>query len=176
MIRHFPFDSLNRLTLGQNGHSRPSSDSGYAIRIQGPISSSRLGRVSVYFHSCLCFADAPLPASSFSSPEFPSVTTVVPPDEAAPAVPPQPRSPRGFMLSFPAGRGLPAQAPGRDGSSGAKRRGTVPRMTAGRYIAEFFLAYRVRAVFFVPTILSRPLAEMDEMPIKRALAPVAWTG
>ncbi len=49
-------------------------------------------------------------------------------------------------------------------------------MTAGRYIAEFFLAYRVRAVFFVPTILSRPLAEMDEMPIKRALAPVAWTG
>ncbi len=46
----------------------------------------------------------------------------------------------------------------------------MPRMTAGRYIAELFLAYGVRAVFFVPTILSRPLAEMDEMPIKRVLA------
>src|ERR1700733_8054946 len=42
-------------------------------------------------------------------------------------------------------------------------------MTGGRYIAEFLEAYGVKAVFFVPTILSRVLAEMDEMPIKRVL-------
>jgi len=42
-------------------------------------------------------------------------------------------------------------------------------MTGGRYVAEFLRAYRVKAVFFVPTMLSRPLAEMDDMPIKRVL-------
>jgi acetolactate synthase I/II/III large subunit len=45
----------------------------------------------------------------------------------------------------------------------------VSKMTGGRYIAEFLEAYGVKAVFFVPTILSRVLAEMDEMPIKRVL-------
>ena len=45
----------------------------------------------------------------------------------------------------------------------------MPQMTGGRYMAEFFRAYGVRAVFFVPTMLSRPLAEMDDMPIKRVL-------
>lgn len=45
----------------------------------------------------------------------------------------------------------------------------MSKMTGGRYIAEFLEAYGVKAVFFVPTILSRVLAEMDEMPIKRVL-------
>ncbi len=43
------------------------------------------------------------------------------------------------------------------------------KMTGGRYIAEFLQAYGVNAVFFVPTILSRALAEMDNMAIKRVL-------
>ena len=46
----------------------------------------------------------------------------------------------------------------------------MPQMTGGRYMAEFFLAYGVKAVFFVPTILSRALATMDDLPIKRVLA------
>ena len=45
----------------------------------------------------------------------------------------------------------------------------MPIMTGGRYIAEFLEAAGVTAVFFVPTILSRPLAEMDDMAIKRVL-------
>ncbi|HEY7677131.1 MAG TPA: thiamine pyrophosphate-binding protein, partial [Candidatus Methylomirabilis sp.] len=45
----------------------------------------------------------------------------------------------------------------------------MPQMTGGRYMAEFLRAYGVRAIFFVPTMLSRPLAEMDDMPIKRVL-------
>lgn len=36
-------------------------------------------------------------------------------------------------------------------------------------MAKFFEAAGVKAVFFVPTILSRPLAEMDGMAIKRVL-------
>ncbi len=46
----------------------------------------------------------------------------------------------------------------------------MPKMTGGKFIAEFLKASKVKAVFFVPTILSRPLAEMDDMPIKRVLA------
>jgi acetolactate synthase I/II/III large subunit len=45
----------------------------------------------------------------------------------------------------------------------------MTKMTGGRFIAKFFEAAGVKAVFFVPTILSRPLAEMDDMPIKRVL-------
>ena len=45
----------------------------------------------------------------------------------------------------------------------------MTEMTGGRFIAKFFEAAGVKAVFFVPTILSRPLAEMDDMPIKRVL-------
>ena len=36
-------------------------------------------------------------------------------------------------------------------------------------MAECLQAYGVKAVFFVPTVLSHALAEMDEMPIKRVL-------
>jgi acetolactate synthase-1/2/3 large subunit len=45
----------------------------------------------------------------------------------------------------------------------------LPKITGGRFIAEFLNAQGVSAFFFVPTILSRALAEMDDMPIKRVL-------
>ncbi len=46
----------------------------------------------------------------------------------------------------------------------------MPKITGGRYIAELLQAYGVTAVFFVPTVLSRALASMDDLPIKRVLA------
>jgi len=46
---------------------------------------------------------------------------------------------------------------------------TLGKMTGGRFIAEFLQAQGVTAFFFVPTMLSRALAEMDDMPIKRVL-------
>ena len=45
----------------------------------------------------------------------------------------------------------------------------MSKTTGGAYIANFLEAYGVGAVFFVPTILSRALASMDEMPIQRVL-------
>jgi acetolactate synthase I/II/III large subunit len=45
----------------------------------------------------------------------------------------------------------------------------LPKITGGRFIAEFLNAQGVTAFFFVPTMLSRALAEMDKMPIKRVL-------
>ena len=41
--------------------------------------------------------------------------------------------------------------------------------TGAKYVAEFFREYGVGAIFFVPTILSKALASMDDMPIKRVL-------
>lgn len=52
---------------------------------------------------------------------------------------------------------------------GIRKRGSVSATTGGRYIAEFLFRYGVKAIFFVPTILSRALAAMDDMPIKRVL-------
>ena len=46
----------------------------------------------------------------------------------------------------------------------------MPKMSGGRFIAEFLEKAGTKAVFYVPTILSRPLAEMDNMKIKRVLA------
>ena len=45
----------------------------------------------------------------------------------------------------------------------------MPKITGGRFIAEFLNAQGVTAFFFVPTMFSRALAEMDDMPIKRVL-------
>jgi acetolactate synthase I/II/III large subunit len=45
----------------------------------------------------------------------------------------------------------------------------LAKITGGRFIAEFLNAQGVTAFFFVPTMLSRALAEMDNMPIKRVL-------
>jgi acetolactate synthase I/II/III large subunit len=45
----------------------------------------------------------------------------------------------------------------------------LAKITGGRFIAEFLNAQGVSAFFFVPTMLSRALAEMDDMPIKRVL-------
>jgi acetolactate synthase I/II/III large subunit len=42
-------------------------------------------------------------------------------------------------------------------------------ITGAQFIAEFLEAYGVKAVFFVPTMLSRALSRMDDMPIKRVL-------
>jgi acetolactate synthase-1/2/3 large subunit len=49
------------------------------------------------------------------------------------------------------------------------RKLTLAKITGGRFIAEFLNAQGVTAFFFVPTMLSRALAEMDDMPIKRVL-------
>jgi acetolactate synthase I/II/III large subunit len=46
---------------------------------------------------------------------------------------------------------------------------TLAKITGGRFVAEFLKAQGVSAFFFVPTMLSRALAEMDDMPIKRVL-------
>jgi acetolactate synthase-1/2/3 large subunit len=46
----------------------------------------------------------------------------------------------------------------------------MPKMTGASYMAEFLVGYGVRAIFFVPSILSRMLAEMDNLPIQRVLA------
>lgn len=45
----------------------------------------------------------------------------------------------------------------------------MPTTTGAKYIAEFLKAYGVTAFFFVPTVLSKALASMDGMPIKRVL-------
>ncbi|MGC1912774.1 MAG: thiamine pyrophosphate-binding protein [Candidatus Acidiferrales bacterium] len=45
----------------------------------------------------------------------------------------------------------------------------MPKTTGGRYIADFLNAYGVTAIFFVPTVLSKALASMDDMLIKRVL-------
>jgi acetolactate synthase-1/2/3 large subunit len=45
----------------------------------------------------------------------------------------------------------------------------VSKIRGGRYLAEFLQGYGVTAMFFVPTILSRALASMDDMPIKRVM-------
>ncbi len=45
----------------------------------------------------------------------------------------------------------------------------MSKITGGQFVAEFLNAYDVKAVFFVPTVLTRMLASMDSMPIKRVL-------
>ena len=45
----------------------------------------------------------------------------------------------------------------------------MSKITGGQFIAEFLNAYGVKAIFFVPTVLTRTLAAMDDMPIKRVL-------
>ncbi len=45
----------------------------------------------------------------------------------------------------------------------------MPRITGAQYIAELLQGYGVTAIFFVPTIISRTLAAMDDLPIKRVL-------
>jgi acetolactate synthase-1/2/3 large subunit len=45
----------------------------------------------------------------------------------------------------------------------------LPRITGAQYIAELLQGYGVTAIFFVPTIISRTLAAMDDLPIKRVL-------
>jgi acetolactate synthase-1/2/3 large subunit len=42
-------------------------------------------------------------------------------------------------------------------------------MTGAKYLAQFLHGYGVKSFFFVPTILSKALACMDDLPIKRVL-------
>jgi len=45
----------------------------------------------------------------------------------------------------------------------------LSKTTAAKYVAEFLRESGVTAFFFVPTVLSKALASMDAMPIKRVL-------
>ena len=45
----------------------------------------------------------------------------------------------------------------------------MPRMTGSRLFAEMIRGYGVTHVFFVPTIMQKGLAEMEDMPIKRVM-------
>lgn len=46
----------------------------------------------------------------------------------------------------------------------------MAKMMGGEYIAKHLAAYGVGAIFFVPNMLSRALARMEDLPIKRVLA------
>ena len=46
----------------------------------------------------------------------------------------------------------------------------MPEKQGARYIPELLTAYGVTAFFFVPSILSRTLAQMDDFPIRRIMA------
>ena len=45
----------------------------------------------------------------------------------------------------------------------------MPRMTGARAFAEMLRGYGVDHVFFVPAIMSKALAEMEDMPIRRVM-------
>ena len=45
----------------------------------------------------------------------------------------------------------------------------MPKMTGARLFAEMMQGYGVSHIFFVPAILAKALAEMEDMPIKRVL-------
>lgn len=45
----------------------------------------------------------------------------------------------------------------------------MPRMTGARLFAEMMQGYGVSHIFFVPAVLAKALAEMEDMPIKRVL-------
>ena len=45
----------------------------------------------------------------------------------------------------------------------------MPEMKGARYIGEFLVKYGVSTYFFKPSILSKTLAQMDDLPIKRVL-------
>ncbi|MBI4192089.1 MAG: thiamine pyrophosphate-binding protein [Betaproteobacteria bacterium] len=45
----------------------------------------------------------------------------------------------------------------------------MPRMTGARVFAEMMRDYGVSHIFFVPTIMMKAMAEMEDMPIKRVL-------
>jgi acetolactate synthase-1/2/3 large subunit len=45
----------------------------------------------------------------------------------------------------------------------------MAKMRGGQYIAEHLVGYGVSAIFFVPNMLSRALACMEDLPIKRVL-------
>ncbi|MGZ8212295.1 MAG: hypothetical protein ACXWUH_17460 [Burkholderiales bacterium] len=45
----------------------------------------------------------------------------------------------------------------------------MAKMTGARAFAEMMKGYGVDHIFFVPAILSKALAEMEDMPIRRVM-------
>ena len=45
----------------------------------------------------------------------------------------------------------------------------MPRMTGSRAFAEMMKGYGIDHIFFVPAIMSKALAEMEDMPIRRVM-------
>ena len=45
----------------------------------------------------------------------------------------------------------------------------MAKMTGARYMAELLVGYGIKAIFFKPSILSKMLAQMDDLPIRRIL-------
>ena len=45
----------------------------------------------------------------------------------------------------------------------------MPRMTGARVFAEMMNGYGVSHIFFVPAIMAKSLAEMEDMPIRRVM-------
>ena len=74
------------------------------------------------------------------------------------------RAPRTLAASLP-----PAEPPQQ--AAAKKDTGASTKITGGKYMADFFNAYGVTAIFWMPAIMNRTLAtmEMEGMPIKRVL-------
>ena len=45
----------------------------------------------------------------------------------------------------------------------------MAKMTGARYMAELLVGYGIKSIFFKPSILSKMLAQMDDLPIRRIL-------
>jgi acetolactate synthase-1/2/3 large subunit len=45
----------------------------------------------------------------------------------------------------------------------------MAEMTGARYLAELLVGYGIKSIFFKPSILSKMLAQMDDLPIRRVL-------
>ena len=45
----------------------------------------------------------------------------------------------------------------------------MPRMTGARLFADMMKGYGVSHIFFVPAVMMKAMAEMDDMPIKRVM-------
>jgi acetolactate synthase-1/2/3 large subunit len=45
----------------------------------------------------------------------------------------------------------------------------MPKMTGAKLFADMMSGYGVSHIFFVPAVMMKALAEMDDMPIKRVM-------
>jgi acetolactate synthase I/II/III large subunit len=58
---------------------------------------------------------------------------------------------------------------GSDNNASVRRRIFMPKMTGSRFFAEMMQGYGVSHVFFVPILMQKGLAEMEDMPIRRIM-------